>query len=319
MIFLFIGGQSGAGKTSLSQALKDEYQDDAVIINMDDYFKERPEGRDAKEYRLNTIFDTPEMLDLEKLIEQLSALKNNIRINKPIFNFESNRSKGTEKVNPTQVIIVEGIFAQYFYKHYVESKNWPALSINTVTESYTDIINSRCLRDQVYRGLSRAEVLYNERHYVAPGFFKYTASCTPESHIYANAPRVDFGKQLSTMPVEAIKALLANSQEKITAALKTTVEEIKEAIAERRNTSAQLDTDAISSNHPKDWGQILVRKSHEEYNRSINERTPELLFCGLFDSYSPGCKAVLKIRSQNEKTLSTTSEDNFDLAQSSTI
>lgn len=186
MIFVFIGGASGSGKTTLSSHLLTELIASGISaqkLNMDDYFQERPDGEDPEEYRLTTNFDTPDMLHLELLAQHLIQLSEGKIITKPLFSFQSNRREGEEIINPSDVIIVEGIFGQYFYKRFIPAE-FSAISVNVATESYLDILKRRIDRDIAERGRIKDAVIQHEKKFVGAGFFKYTASSSVGSDIY---------------------------------------------------------------------------------------------------------------------------------------
>jgi len=186
MIFVFAGGASGSGKTGLSQRLLTKLNlsgTSCQILKMDDYFHERPENEDPEAFRQNTNFDTPDMLHLDLLRDHLIALNQGQSITKPIFVFQSNRREGEQTVVPSDVMIIEGIFGQYFAKEYLPPE-LNTLMINIATESYFDILTRRIRRDVEERHRDPLSVIQQEKKFVGPGFLKYTASSTVGSDIY---------------------------------------------------------------------------------------------------------------------------------------
>jgi uridine kinase len=189
MFFVFIGGQSASGKTGVSQHLKIELNALGIntqILKMDDYYFEFPDNEhlNFEQWRLETNFDTPKMLDFDLFKTHILDLNQGKSITKFLFNFSTNRRQGTEQINPSDVLIIEGIFGQYFYNTYLPL-DLPALSINVATESYNDIVKRRIIRDFNDRSRKKEDVILQERKFVGPGFFKYTA---PHAHadIYIN-------------------------------------------------------------------------------------------------------------------------------------
>lgn len=186
MFFVIIGGASGSGKTGISHHLLTKLKDNgmsAQILNMDDYYHEIPEGVDLEYFRKNTNFDTPEMLHLDLLQEHIAELNKGESITKPLFDFKSNSRNGEETIHPSDVIIMEGIFAQYFYKKYGLS-DLPVVTVNITTENYLDVIERRIKRDVEQRGRVRLEGVKQEKKYVGPGFLKYTASSSVGADVY---------------------------------------------------------------------------------------------------------------------------------------
>lgn len=74
MICIIIGGASASGKTFLSEELLKAFRTNSIssqLINMDNYFHERPENIDSDLFRKITNFDTPSMLHLQQLSQDL--------------------------------------------------------------------------------------------------------------------------------------------------------------------------------------------------------------------------------------------------------
>jgi uridine kinase len=107
-IILGIAGGTGSGKTTLACKIQKHFQECCILISQDSYYRDlsalTPEARD----RVN--FDHPDSLDFILLKQNLLDLKNNKAIYKPVYNFHSHtRETVQEKIEPTQLIIVEGI------------------------------------------------------------------------------------------------------------------------------------------------------------------------------------------------------------------
>jgi uridine kinase len=91
-----ISGGSGAGKTTLANALLEHYAGEALVISYDRYYKRMPCGN----------YDIPESLDTELL------LKSGHGVGLPIYDRINNqRTAAVDWVEPKPIIIVEGIFA----------------------------------------------------------------------------------------------------------------------------------------------------------------------------------------------------------------
>lgn len=197
MICIIIGGASASGKTFLSEELLKELRTNSIssqLINMDNYFHERPENIDPDLFRKITNFDTPSMLHLPQLSQDLMTLNSGQPFYQKAFEFKTNRYKKNEldeyvleKIDPSDVIIIEGIFAQYFANNYLP-RELATISINVANSNYMDIIKTRIQRDTAPapfgRGLNQEQVLINEHTFVGPGFYQYTAKNVPGSDIY---------------------------------------------------------------------------------------------------------------------------------------
>ncbi len=103
-----VAGGSGSGKTCVAQAIRDALEGDAVLLDMDSYY--RPLDHLALAEREKTNFDHPDALDIPLMIEQVNALRNGQAIDKPAYDFTRHtRKPDTVRVEPSDVIICEGI------------------------------------------------------------------------------------------------------------------------------------------------------------------------------------------------------------------
>lgn len=236
MICIFIGGASGSGKTSLTQHIFNKLKAegfDAQKINMDDYYHEIPEGVDLDEFRNNTNFDTPTAMDLELFRKDLYELNEGNSITKPKFNFKVNLRDGEETIRPSEVIIIEGIFAQYFSKNFLPAE-WNTLTVNIATESYGDIVERRIKRDTNphTRGRTRAESVQQERKYVGPGFLKYTASSSIGADLYVvNSPKYTQKDQYDAFEAVSIEVVDKLRQKQVAFCAKKELPDTQELIA----------------------------------------------------------------------------------------
>lgn len=245
MFFVFIGGASASGKSAISADLLETLRQQNVsaqTLNMDDYFVERPLDIDPEVFRVTTNFDLPSMLDLALLQEHLRDLGSNKSITKPIFKFSSNRREGVEEIKPSDVVIIEGIFAQYFYKKYM-SNNCNTLSVNVTTDSYNDTVDRRVQRDVLFREREKKVVLAQEHRYVGPGFFQYTATSSTGSDLYIH----------NTKQINAEKQRLEHD---------AAVKQILSALSAKKAAQNDSSSSSSSSSCIKPDVRELVAKSH---------------------------------------------------------
>ncbi len=110
-VIVLVAGGSASGKTnSVAKRLKETFQDDAVIISMDDYYRGRKfmDAEAARGVVLN--WDMPQAIDLELLKSHIQLLKAGTAVPKPIYSFKTGEREGYEAVHPRRVIILEGLF-----------------------------------------------------------------------------------------------------------------------------------------------------------------------------------------------------------------
>ncbi|RRC94235.1 uridine kinase [Erysipelotrichaceae bacterium OH741_COT-311] len=110
-IVIGIAGGTCSGKTSIALRLKKTFESNAsvVIIKEDDYYKNQDHL--TMEERVKTNYDHPYAFDRDLMIQQLDLLINRVGIEKPIYDYVNHtRSKEIEKVFPSDVIVLEGLF-----------------------------------------------------------------------------------------------------------------------------------------------------------------------------------------------------------------
>ena len=111
VMLIGIAGGSASGKTSIGKQLQKSFNSEKsfLIMKMDDYYKDQSEL--TMEERYNTNYDHPFAFDTELLLEHISLLKERVAIDKPIYDYVNHtRKEETEKVFPTDVVILEGLF-----------------------------------------------------------------------------------------------------------------------------------------------------------------------------------------------------------------
>jgi uridine kinase len=108
-IIIGIAGGTASGKTTLANILLSESgKGNAVIIRLDNYYRNRTDLSFEKRAALN--YDHPDAFDVALVIEHLKSLKGGTSIQQPTYDFVNHlRAKNTLKTNPAPVIIVEGI------------------------------------------------------------------------------------------------------------------------------------------------------------------------------------------------------------------
>lgn len=105
-----IAGGTASGKSTLAKKIYDKSSNygSVALIKIDDYYKVLDHLTLEEREKVN--YDHPSSLDIDFFISQLNELKNGKAIEKPIYDFSAhNRSSETIIINPSNVIIVEGI------------------------------------------------------------------------------------------------------------------------------------------------------------------------------------------------------------------
>lgn len=152
-LIIGIAGGTGSGKTTLVDRLKEQFGDDISVLPHDSYYKEYPDL--SLEERQAANYDHPASFDTERMIQDLTALKEGKAIHRPIYDYTSyERMEETVEVLPTKVILVEGILI--FENEAL--RNLMDIKIFVDTDADVRIIR-RTMRDVKERGRSLDSVV----------------------------------------------------------------------------------------------------------------------------------------------------------------
>lgn len=105
-----IAGGTASGKSTIAKRLYDQASKlgPVALIKIDDYYYNV--DRIPKNELGHANYDHPDSYDSSLICKDLESLKNGIAIEKPIYDFVTHsRKKETERVEPANIIIVEGI------------------------------------------------------------------------------------------------------------------------------------------------------------------------------------------------------------------
>lgn len=167
-ILIGITGGTGSGKSTVSKEIfKSIHEKDLTIIEQDSYYKDQSEL--TFEERVKTNYDHPFAFDHELLKEHLKALLRNEIIEKPIYDFENHtRKKETVKVEPRDIIILEGILILFD----PEIRDLLDIKIFVDTDSDVRVIR-RILRDIKDRGRTLDSVILQYIDTVRPAHLQF--------------------------------------------------------------------------------------------------------------------------------------------------
>lgn len=146
-VLIGIAGGTGSGKSTVAKEIYNKFDEVCIfMIEQDSYYKDQ--SSIPFEERCKKNYDHPDAFDNELLIDHLKNLIDLNVIEKPIYDFEThNRKKETVKVEPRDIIIVEGILVLQ------DPKIRELLDIKIYVDTDADVrIIRRLLRDINERG-----------------------------------------------------------------------------------------------------------------------------------------------------------------------
>ena len=145
-VVIGIAGGSGSGKTTFAERVVKHFEGPISVLCHDYYYK--PFADMDLEERKKQNYDHPSSFDTELMVEDLKRLKEMKVIHRPVYSYEEfTRMKETVPVEPTDVIVVDGILI-------FENKELRDLmDIKIFVDTDDDIrFIRRLLRDVVSRG-----------------------------------------------------------------------------------------------------------------------------------------------------------------------
>ena len=106
--FIGIVGASASGKTTISKAILEQFNGEAIVLGQDSYYRDL--SHLSPEKRSQTNFDHPDSLDFDLLEKHLIDLAAGKPIQVPTYDFKTHSQTEIFKtVAPKKIIIVEGI------------------------------------------------------------------------------------------------------------------------------------------------------------------------------------------------------------------
>ena len=151
-IIIGIAGGTGSGKTTLTDHLARRFGADVSVVHHDNYYK-----RQEAPYEIRCLqnYDHPDAFDTDLMIEHLKALKAGQAVECPVYSYsDHNRTDETVTIQPTKVVIVEGILI------FADKALRDLLDIKIFVETDADVrILRRALRDVEERGRSMQSVV----------------------------------------------------------------------------------------------------------------------------------------------------------------
>lgn len=168
MLVIGIAGGTGSGKTTVVKKISEKFCDKEVaILSHDSYYHDN--SNLSLEERRRKNFDHPDAIEFNLMIEHVEQLKKGFAIEEPVYSFIScTRQTETKKVNPKQVLIIEGILC-------LTNKTLRDLmDIKVYVDCDSDVRLSRVIqRDIQERGRNIEQVLKRYKETVRPSHIQF--------------------------------------------------------------------------------------------------------------------------------------------------
>lgn len=109
MLIIGIAGGTGSGKTTVVTKIINKLScNNVVVLPQDSYYKDSSHIPPEERSKIN--FDEPDAIEWDLLVAHLEQLKNGVSVEVPTYSYITcTRQKETIKVDPCDVVIVEGI------------------------------------------------------------------------------------------------------------------------------------------------------------------------------------------------------------------
>lgn len=203
-IVIGIAGGTGSGKTTLAKKIKEEFNDKAILLCHDFYYKSNDNLPFEKRCKLN--FDHPNAFDTDLLISNLISLKNNVAIDCPIYSFvEHTRLKEKIHIEPQRIILVEGILI------FENKALCDLMDIKVYVDTDSDVrLIRRLLRDVDERGRDLNSVITQYLTTVKPMHEQFVEPSKKKADIII--PEGGYNKVAISMLLEQIRSFLSCNQ-----------------------------------------------------------------------------------------------------------
>ncbi|MFC6835548.1 uridine kinase [Halomarina ordinaria] len=141
-----IAGGTGAGKTAVAREVKESVGEPVTRIPLDNYYRDL--SHLPFEERQEVNYDHPSAFEWDLLADHLAALLRGETVEMPQYDFSAhNRREETVTVEPTPVVVVEGILSLY------EERVRDLMDLCVYVQTDADVrILRRIQRDVIERG-----------------------------------------------------------------------------------------------------------------------------------------------------------------------
>lgn len=205
-IVIGVSGGSASGKTTVANRIKEVCKDSVELLCHDYYYL--PQNDMPFEERLKINYDHPNAFDTERLIMDIKSLKNGNTIERPVYCYkEYTRLKETVKVNPVNVIILEG----FIIFENAELRSLMDIKVFVDTDADERLIR-RIVRDVNERGRTLESVINQYVNTVKPMHEQFVEPYKKYADIIV--PRGGLNNIATDMLIDRVKAIIAEDNSK---------------------------------------------------------------------------------------------------------
>lgn len=166
MKIIAIAGGSGSGKTTLANYLVEKNRDNSLLISLDNYYFNQEQQIEKNGF---CNYDYPLALDKELLLKNLKELQTNGETLIPQYCFKQRDRIDYKKVQKSDILIIEGLYAVEFLKD--------TNAIKIFVEADNDLLLARRIkRDMENRGRKVEDILNQYFDDVKPAYMKYIST-----------------------------------------------------------------------------------------------------------------------------------------------
>lgn len=255
-----VGGQSGSGKTSLAQLLKDKIDsENNALIAMDNFYKPLTPEEKKIALRNEFDFDNPNAIDLDLLYAVLHDIKvNNCKtIKVPKYSFvEHNRIPNEFLIiNNPHIVILEGLYALY------DDRILDLIDLKIYVDADLDIcLARRITRDMLHRGRDLEGCLKQWIKFVKPA---------SEVFIRPTMKKAD--------------VIIPNFASKSDKGVKVLISHLKNKLMERDGSQSlsekNTENTVESSNSSSDLEEDIIEGLDANRRNSLGQSSKEQLIC----------------------------------------
>ncbi|KAJ1390365.1 Uridine kinase-like, partial [Sesbania bispinosa] len=157
------GGAASGKKTVCDMIIQQLHDQRVVLVNQDSFYNNLTEEELTRVQDYN--FDHPDAFDTEELLHVMDKLKRGEAVDIPKYDFKSYKSDVLRRVNPSDVIILEGILV--FHDPRVRE----LMNMKIFVDTDADVrLARRIRRDTVEKGRDIGTVLDQYSKFVKPAF-----------------------------------------------------------------------------------------------------------------------------------------------------